>query len=188
MRKVSAPLSNNFCPQTLFLYGTYRKDGTPNFGLFCWFSYCWDGELTVMASIGGGKLTKDRIHETGVFSAGLVTTEVLPLADKLGSTDGYTEAKRVIPLETEPGKVLNVPILAQCPWTYELEVKKTVVLDDSEVYFCKIRNILADEALMDEGESIAARMDRINPACTTYQTYFDFHGNRLGAWGDFVKG
>ena len=43
---------NDFCPQTLFLYGNYKENGTPDFGLFCWFSYIWleDG-LGVMACI-----------------------------------------------------------------------------------------------------------------------------------------
>jgi flavin reductase (DIM6/NTAB) family NADH-FMN oxidoreductase RutF len=87
--KVSVSISNDFCPQTLFLYGTYKENGTPNFGLFCWFSYIWDSELGVMACIGGEKLTKDRIHATGVFSANLVTEAILSLADYFGNTDGY---------------------------------------------------------------------------------------------------
>lgn len=50
MAKIPAPIGNDFCPQTLFLYGTYKKDGTPNFGLFCWISYCcWGSEIGVMA-------------------------------------------------------------------------------------------------------------------------------------------
>ena len=40
--KKSLPASNNFCPQTLFVYGTYSKDGKPDFGLFCWVSYYFD--------------------------------------------------------------------------------------------------------------------------------------------------
>lgn len=34
MSKKSSPISTDFCPQTLFLYGTYKEDGTPNFILF----------------------------------------------------------------------------------------------------------------------------------------------------------
>ena len=34
MKKVSISITNDFCPQTLFLYGTYKEDGAPNFGLF----------------------------------------------------------------------------------------------------------------------------------------------------------
>ena len=56
MSKTSIKPTNDFCPQTLFLYGTYDDEGRPDFGLFCWFSYIWDGELGVMACIGGEKL------------------------------------------------------------------------------------------------------------------------------------
>lgn len=91
--KRSVPISNDFCPQTLFLYGTYKDDGTPNFGLFCWFSYYWDSEMGVMACIGGGKLTRDRIHANKIFSANLVTEELLPLADYFGNTEGYSDQK-----------------------------------------------------------------------------------------------
>ena len=54
--KKSVSISNRFCPQSLFLYGTYKEDNTPNFGLFCWFSYYWDKEMGVMACIGENKL------------------------------------------------------------------------------------------------------------------------------------
>ena len=33
--KISVPVTNDFCPQTLFCYGTYCDDGRPDFGLFC---------------------------------------------------------------------------------------------------------------------------------------------------------
>lgn len=187
MTKIAMPVSNNYCPQTMFLYGTYREDGTPNFGLFCWFSYCWNGQLSVMACIGEEKLTKDRIRATGVFSANLVTSEELPLADRLGTTSGYDEAKRALIPATTRGRKLAVPLLDASPWSYELEVAQTVALDGSEVYICHIRNIMGDAALADEGVPLADRVARVDPACTTFTTCFDFHGNRLGDWGDFSK-
>ncbi len=51
MNKISRQATNVFCPQTLFLYGTCKEDRPPYFGLFCWFSYYWDGEFGVMMSI-----------------------------------------------------------------------------------------------------------------------------------------
>lgn len=32
MSKLSVPIGNDYCPQTLFLYGTYKENGEPNFG------------------------------------------------------------------------------------------------------------------------------------------------------------
>jgi flavin reductase (DIM6/NTAB) family NADH-FMN oxidoreductase RutF len=171
MKKVSVEISNNFCPQTLFLYGTYKEDGTPNFGLFSWFSYCWDKEIQVMACIGGDKLTKDRIRETGVFSANLVSEAMLPLADYFGNIEGYNPDKMSVPVDTVSGSELQVPILRDSPWSYELEVKKTIALDDSDIFICKIHNIMADEILADNKTSVEYRLMKASPVITAAQTY-----------------
>ena len=190
MKKITVPVSNHFCPQTLFLFGTYREDGSANFGLFCWVSYCWDGELCVMACIGEDKPTRERIRQTGVFSMNLVTRELLPFADFCGSNSGRSEKKQkaVAAAETVRGSALNVPLLALSPWSYELQVARTIPLNGGgELYICKIRNIMADETLADESASVEERIHRINPAATTHATYFDFHGERQGAWGDWKE-
>lgn len=187
MKKVSAPITNDFCPQTLFLYGTYNEDGMPNFGLFCWFSYCWDSRLGVMACIGGDKLTKDRIRATGVFSANLVTESILPLSDYFGNTEGYSPDKMSIPLETSKGAVLDVPILDSSPLAFELEVSQTDSLNDSEVYICRIRNVQVDEELSGENRSVEERIQAIAPVRTTCQTYFSWTGKALGKWGEVMQ-
>lgn len=187
MMKVSIPITNNFCPQTLFLYGTYKEDGTPDFGLFCWISYYWDSEMGIMACIGGDKLTKDRIHATGIFSANLVTESILPLADYFGNTDGYSEDKMSIPIAVTKGTVLNVPILDNSPFSYELEVSKSIQLDGGEVFLCKIRNVLVNEELTDKDKSVEQRIQAIAPVRTTCQTYYSWSGNSLGGWGELMK-
>lgn len=163
MEKISVSPQNNFCPQTLFMYGTYREDGTPNFGLFCWFSYFWDGELGVMACIGGEKLTKDRIRETKVFSANLVTESMLPIADYLGNNEGYNKEKMNIPLETERGAVLNVPVLKDSPWVFELEVFQSISFNGSDVFLCKIRNTLVAKELKDNSIDVDERLRMAAP-------------------------
>lgn len=136
------------CPQAFYAYGTYKEDGTPNFGLFCWFSFCWDGERCVMACIGGDKLTKDRIRATGRFSANLVSEELLPQAYYFGNTPGYNPDKmKGVDVAISKGQVLDVPVLEQSPWVYELEVKRSIPLDGSDIFLCRIRNILVDERL-----------------------------------------
>jgi flavin reductase (DIM6/NTAB) family NADH-FMN oxidoreductase RutF len=185
--KISIPVTNDFCPQTLFLYGTYKEDGTPNFGLFCWFSYYWDTEMGVMACIGGDKLTKDRIKATGIFSANLVTESILPLADYFGNTNGYSADKMNISVEMVKGAVLNVPVLNASPLAFELEVSQSVPLDDGEVFLCKVRNVLVDERLNDKSTSVEQRIQSIAPVSTTCQTYFSWNGKALGAWGELMK-
>lgn len=187
MSKISVPISNDYCPQTLFLYGTYGENGEPDFGLFCWFSYLWDRELGVMACIGGEKLTRERIHQNKIFSANLVTENILPLADYFGNTDGYSKEKMQIDVSMEKGHRLNVPILADSPLAFELEVKQFIPLEDGEVMLCKIHNVLVDGKLADPSVSTDEKMAAIAPVCTTCTTYFGWDGKKLGAWGEIER-
>lgn len=190
MAKVSRDIerhSNNFCPQTLFLYGTYGADGAPDFGLFCWFSYILDGELGIMACIGGEKLTKERIHEKKVFSACLVTERILPLADHFGMTDGHSPEKMKVDAAIEKGQVLDVPVLTDSPLAYELEVNSFLPLNGSEVMLCRIRNVLVDEELMDASASVEERIRAIAPVSSTYLTYFGWDGRSMGGWGEPMR-
>lgn len=186
MEKTAAPLSNMFCPQTLFLFGTYREDGTPSFGLFSWVSYCWDGEFCFMACIGEDKHTRDRIRATCVFSANLVTKDVLPYADFCGNHPGDSPEKRARAVETVRGKTLAVPLLSQSPVNYELSVKRTVPLDGGgELYTARIAGAWWNPALKDEQTSVAERLLGIDPVRTSHMTYFGGDGRVLGAWGDW---
>lgn len=204
MSKISVPITNDFCPQTLFLYGTYGEDKKPDFGLFCWFSYYWDKELGVMMCIGGEKMTKDRIHKNKVFSANLVTEKMLPMADYLGNKSGYDKSKMDFDLRVEKGAVLDVPVLSCSPVIYELEVDRSIPMDDGEVFLCKIRNVLMDDTLADgvkgagdrisstgeqngDQKSVEERICGIAPVHTTCSTYFSWNGKSLGEWGT-VKG
>ena len=176
--------TNDFCPQTLFLYGTYDDKGRADFGLFCWFSYIWDNELGVMACIGGSKLTRDNIHQRGVFSANLVTEDLLPLADYLGNTPGRSPEKRSLSLDTEEGRVLPVPVLTASPVNFELEVKQFIPLHDGEVMLCRIRNVLQDDLLAAGEGSSPEKLTAIAPVRTTCNRYFSWAGADLGAWGE----
>ena len=188
MAKISRQGTNDFCPQTLFLYGTYKEDGAPDFGLFCCFSYCWDKTLGAMVCIGGEKLTKDRIKAGHVFSANLVTEKMLPMADYLGMKSGYDADKMNFQADIGKGEILNVPILTESPVNFELEVAQSIPLEDGEVFLCRIKNVLYDEMLADESSSVGERLRTIAPVSTTCETYFSYTGEVLGAWGEPGKG
>lgn len=186
MNKRSIGACNTVCPQCSFLVGTYKEDGSPNFGLFCWVTYCWDGSLGAIVSIGGGKLTRDRILANGVFSANLITERLLPLADYFGSNSGYDPGKMDIEYHWNPGAVLPVPVLSDSPWSFELEVKHTVELDDGIVFVCAIRNVLADEALLAEGMTIGQKVAAAQPVLCMPDVYFSAaQGKQIGSWGQW---
>ena len=188
MEKGSIGPSNVFCPQAMFMYGTNKKDGSPNFGTFTWFSYCWDSKMGVMASIGGGKETLDRIKKEKIFSANLVTEPLLPLADYLGHNPGRSSKKMEAPIAIERGAVLDVPVLKDSPWVYELEVKKTIPLLGNTVFLCKIRNVLAAKELMDESVPIEERVKLAAPVvwlAAGTGNYFPVKTEAIGATGEW---
>ncbi len=186
IEKISVPVSNDFCPQTLFCYGTYCDDGRPDFGLFCWLSYIWDRELGVMMCIADEKQTKDNIRKNKCFSANLVTEKMLPLADYLGNSDGRNSEKITPEIAVEKGQKLDVPILADSPVVFELEVVNSVALTEGDVFFCKIRNVLMDRALTDESVPLEKRIAGVAPVSTTCETYFSWGGKVLGGWGEVM--
>jgi flavin reductase (DIM6/NTAB) family NADH-FMN oxidoreductase RutF len=185
--KKSVPISYKFCPLPLFLYGTYKEDNMPNFGLFGWFSFYWDVEIGVMACVGNKKLTQDRIKATKMFSANLVTEELLPIADYFGNKEGYSKDKMNVNVEIEKGQILDVPVLTKSPWIYELQVDRTIAMNDSDVFLCKIKNILADEFLCDETISVEKGIKTIKPVHTVSQKYFSWDGNEICDWGVAMK-
>ena len=192
MAKIKGEISNDFCPQSLFLYGTKKEDGTPNFGLFCWFSYTWiedeDGDgLGVMACIGEDKLTKDLIRKNGVFSANLVSEELLPLADYYGNTSGRETPDKMKHLPTvEQGQVLDVPTIAESPVSFELKVlEENHLAPGSDLFLCKICNVTMEESLQNKENPFGERLRMAAPVVTAGEnTYCTLDGRTLGKWGE----
>jgi flavin reductase (DIM6/NTAB) family NADH-FMN oxidoreductase RutF len=121
------------------------------------------------------------------FLPTLLQTKFYRLQTILATQEGYNENKMSVTIDTEKGRVLNVPILVKSPWVYELEVDRSIVLDDSEVFLCKVRNVLADELLCDESLSVEQRMNIIRPVHSIRQTYFKWDGSMAGSWGVPMK-
>lgn len=187
-----AKVQGNFhAPQALFLYGTKRDDGTPNFGLFSWFGYAWiDDRLGVMVCIGEEKLTKDLICKNGVFSLNLVNEELLPLADYYGNTSGRDVPDKMKRLPTvQWGQMLDVPTVAESPLTLELEVKQEIQeAAGSSIFLCHIRNTSVDESLLDASIPYVERYKNCAAVISAGdQTYVSVDGRKLGRWGEPMK-
>lgn len=185
MKKKVVDLSKIFCPHPmpLFLFGTYTENEKPNYGLFCWMNFCWDGELAVMACLDGNKLTKDRIKATKVFSANLVTESMLPLADYLGHRNGNDGEKIPFDIHTAVGTMLHVPTVEESPLVYELEVVKTISLEGSDIFISHIRNTLVQESIVKSDGKYDLSL--ISPAVTSLESYYTL--SKKGDWGQWKK-
>src|SRR5699024_4924185 len=125
------------------------------------------------------KLTRDRIRATGRFSASVVSERLLSGADFCGNNSGYKVDKSEY-IESIRGELLDVPIPVLSPWSYELEVDKTLRLDDrgdSEIYICKIRNVLCDEELADSSLKFGELLKIAAPVVSVCNSYFRLDPN-----------
>lgn len=192
MKKVSVPVTNDLCPQTLFVYGTLNADHTPDFGLFTWFSYCWFDQLGVICAIGGKKRTLENIQRARTFSANLVVEDNLPLADYFGTADGRDADKMNVDAPFEMGGVLPVPVLSSSPLSFELEVAREIPTGDhgETVFLCQIRNTLKSEALLNpSGSMTSEELYRKTAAVRTCisEDYWAWDGRHLGKWHERAR-
>lgn len=175
----------SMCVQPSFIIGTNNEDGSANFAPITWASATHEegeGYLFVI-SIFGTKMTKKNIERTGLFSANLVSTDMLPLMDYFGSKHAKDGKKDDVSYEVVRGEVLDIPVLNESRFVYECEVAKTVETGDSTTFFCRIRNIQMDENLVCE-DTFDVDLTVLDPVI--YSGRYHSLGKMLGKIGDFI--
>ncbi|MCQ4925293.1 flavin reductase family protein [Tissierella carlieri] len=150
MQKYSIAPQRGFFPQPSYLIGTFKEDGIPNFSLITWITFCSVNPPMLMFASRGRKLTRELVDKNGMFSANLVTTEMMYMADYFGNTSGYERDKcEDISVKYIKGKVLDIPVLEESPWIYECKLIETINKGDGCIYIAEVKNILVDETIKD---------------------------------------
>lgn len=182
-RKTADPIYS-MCVQPSFIVGTNNEDGSYDFAPITWVSATYeggDGYLLVI-SMSGNKRTKQNVIRTGIFSANLVNTGMLPLMDYLGSKHASDGNKDDMEYGVSRGEVLDVPTLDDSPWVYECEVERAVETGESVTFFCYIRNIQMDERLSCD-DTYDVDLTVLDPVI--YSGRYHSLGSMLGRIGDF---
>lgn len=175
----------SMCVQPAFIIGTNNEDGTANFAPITWVSVTHeegDGYLLVI-SMFGTKMTKKNVLRTGIFSANLVSTDMLPLMDYFGSKHAKDGVKNDMSYKVSRGEIVDVPVLDESRFVYECEVERTVETGDSTTFFCRIRNIQMDEKLVCE-DIFDVDLTVLDPVI--YSGKYHSIGKMLGNVGDFI--
>ncbi|MCR5466848.1 MAG: flavin reductase family protein [Lachnospiraceae bacterium] len=175
----------SMCVQPAFIIGTNNEDGTANFAPITWVSVTHeegDGYLLVI-SMFGTKMTKKNVLRTGIFSANLVSTDMLPLMDYFGSKHAKDGAKNDMSYKVSRGEIVDVPVLDESRFVYECEVERTVETGDSTTFFCRIRNIQMDEKLVCK-DIFDVELTVLDPVI--YSGKYYSIGKMLGNIGDFI--
>ena len=175
----------SMCVQPSVIIGTNNEDGSANFAPITWVSVTHeegDGYLLVI-SMFGSKMTKQNVLRSGIFSANLVSTDMLPLMDYFGSHHARDGKKDGVSCAVSRGEVVDVPVLDESRWVYECEVEKTLETGDSTTFFCRIRNIQMDERLVCR-DTFDVDLTVLDPVI--YSGKYHSIGKLLGNIGDFL--
>ena len=176
----------SMCVQPSFIIGTNNEDGSANFAPITWVSVTHeegDGYLLVI-SMFGSKMTKQNVLRTGIFSANLVSTDMLLLMDYFGSRHAKEGKKDGVSYTVSRGEVVDVPVLDESRWVYECEVEKALETGDSTTFFCRIRNIQMDERLVCK-DTFDVDLTVLDPVI--YSGKYHSIGELLGSIGDFLS-
>ena len=183
-RKSVEPIYS-MCVQPAFIIGTNNEDGTANFAPITWVSATQEADegYLLVISMFGTKRTKQNVLRTGIFSANLVSADMLPLMDYFGSRHARDGQKDGMEYGVSRGEVLDVPVLDQSRWVYECEVERMVETGNSTTFFCPIRNIQMDERLSCR-DTFDVDLTVLDPVI--YSGKYHSLGKQLGDIGDFL--
>ncbi len=180
-------IGTNFsmCVQPSFIIGTNNEDGSHNFAPITWVSVtCEKDDYLIVISIFGAKRTKENILRTGIFSANLVSVDMLELMDYFGTHRAEDGNKDDISYDVTRGDVLDIPVLGASRWVYECEVDKSVEVGESTTFFCRIRNIQAYEDFICK-DTFDIDLTKLDPVI--YSGMYHSVGNLLGKIGDYAE-
>ena len=185
MKRKSVEPKFSMCVQPAFIIGTNNEDGSYNFAPITWVSATCEGddEYLLVISMFGTKRTKQNVIRTGLFSANLVSTAMLPLMDYFGTKHAGDGKKDEMAYGVGRGAVLDVPTLDESPWVYECEVAKSVETGESTTFFCHIRNVQMDEKLSPK-DTFDIDLTVLDPVI--YSGKYHSLGKKLGEIGDFL--
>ncbi|ABX42920.1 flavin reductase family protein [Lachnoclostridium phytofermentans] len=172
-----------FFTQQVMLIGTYDPDGKERFCPISWVSYTWGPPPCLVVSIWGVKKTKDNIARTGLFSATVLTPDLLPLAEQFNRGTYKKDLFENIQYSTQRGVALDVPLLLDAKYSFECKVLTTTEVGETMTYFGEIANINMSDDIRNM-EIFDLR--KINPVVYSPNNYFTI-GEHLGKIGDFSK-
>lgn len=174
----------SMCVQPAFIVGTNNEDGSHNFAPITWVSVTneKDDDYLLVISMFGTKTTKQNVIRTGVLSVNLVSRDMLELMDYFGTHHGKDGKKDGVSYQVSRGEAVDVPVLDASRWVYECEVAQAVETGESTTFFCRIKNIQAEEQLVCE-DTFDIDLTKLDPV--VYSGMYHSIGELLGKIGDF---
>lgn len=146
-------------PESVFVVGSYDKDGVPNAMNAAWATQVSSDKIALNL---GSHQTTDNIRESKAFTVAPADAAHLSEADYFGLVSGRKVNKaEQSGLTFERSKNVNAPVIKEFPVTLECEVEHIDEMDGENRIVGKVVNTIADEnVLTDKG---AVDFDKFHP-------------------------
>lgn len=141
-------------PAPRVLVSCRGKNGEDNVLAVGYCGNCSYAPPMVMVGIVPSRYSYDMIKESGCFVVNLVDKEYKETFDYLGSHSKRDEDKlAIMDVKLADGKVVNAPILTDCPVSIECTIVDSIVTGSHEMFVGKVEYVHADASLVnDEGD------------------------------------
>lgn len=146
-------------PMPVLIIGTYNEDGSADAMNAAWGTLC---EMnTVALYLSAGHKTVENIRTRKAFTVALANEANMISADYVGLVSAHTESKKIKKsgFTVTKSKCVDAPVIEELPLTLECELE--YVDEKSGCVYGKIRNVLAEESVLDESGNVD--LNKLNP-------------------------
>lgn len=148
-----------FFPQPTTLVSTVDSAGEANLMTASWAGIVSKTPPTMAVSLHQGRLTYERIRQSGAFVVNMVPAGLATAADYCGLRSGREEDKAAVTgLTLEKARHVPAPLVAESPLNVECRLAGEIELGDYRLVLGEILEIHAAEAAFSEDGKIDARV------------------------------
>ena len=155
MKKKSANMKSCLQPAPKVLVSCRGLDGEDNVLAVGYCGNCSYAPPMVMVGIVPSRYSYKMIKESGCFVVNLVDVSLQKEFDYLGKTSKRDGDKlTAMNIKLENAKIVNAPIMSDCPVSIECTVVDSVMTGSHEMFIGKVEYVHADETLVDNDGNI----------------------------------
>ena len=142
---------NMLYPVPPVLVTCHNKKGESNMLTVAWAGTICSTPAMLSISVRKERYSHAMLMETGEFVVNLPTEDLVRETDEAGVRSGRDINKwERLNLHQEEGKMLSVPMIAECPVNMECKVKQVLELGSHDLFLAEIVAVHVDSSLLDE--------------------------------------
>lgn len=169
-------------PMPVLMVAAYDENGRPCVMNAAWGTICGRDKIALI--IGEAHKTTKNIRVSKAFTVGIADKAHMVEADYFGIATGNKTPDKFEKsgCHAEKSKFVNAPVVSEFPVTMECELAEIVETDNIHAVVGTIKNVVADEAVLDENDKIVP--EKLNALIfDTFQSGYYVSGEKVGqAW------